>query len=85
MTSLGIGCALMVEGSAASRTAQTRVSRPSTASSPRTINRWSTSKLDRRNSLICDISSTASPNRAGAMKSRAGVDQRNADDPESAG
>ena len=82
MTSLGIGRALSRVVSASSRPAHTRVSRPSTASSPRTKSWCATSKLERRNSLTCDASSTASPNRAGERKLARGVDQRNADDAE---
>ena len=55
-------------GSVGSRTAQTRVSLPSTATAPPTVIRCATSKLERRNSLTCDVISTTSPNFAGARK-----------------
>ena len=85
MTSSGIGRDLIWAESAGSRAAHTRLSTPSTASVPPTINRCSTSKLERRNSLTCDVNlhDVAEPRRG--KEARAGVNQRNADDPEGAG
>jgi hypothetical protein len=68
MTAAGTGSGLMREESAGSPVAQTRVSRPSTATASCTISRCSTSKRDDRNSLTCEVSSTRSPNRTAARK-----------------
>ncbi len=54
--------------SSLSRAAQTRVSRPSTASSPPTERRWVTSKLERRNSLDLRRDLDLSPNLTGTRK-----------------
>jgi len=68
MTPDGIGCDFILDGSAGSGAAHTRVSRPSTAMAPATNSRCSTSKLERRNSLTCEVISTTSPKQAGAKK-----------------
>jgi len=57
-----------------------RVSRPSTASSPASVMRWVTSKLERRNSPISEATSTKSPNLTGTPEARLRIDQRHADD-----
>ena len=62
-TSSGSGRAADLSGLSLLRTAQTRVSPPSTASSPPLKTRCSTSKLERRNSATREAISISSPKR----------------------
>ena len=85
MTSLGIGCALMVEGSAASRDRPN--ARFPTFDGQLAAHQQPMVDVETRPAKLADLRyqlhDVAEPRRGD--ESRAGVDQRNADDPESAG
>src|SRR5262249_866349 len=70
ITAAGTGMPFSAAGLCGSRAAHTRVSLPSTASSPSIEIRWATSKLERRNSLTCEAISATSLNLAG-LRNRA--------------
>ncbi len=68
ITSCGMGFDLIFSGSSGSRAAQTRVSKHSTQSSPSSVMRCCTSKLERRNSATLVSITTSSPNLVGLRK-----------------
>src|SRR5580700_8221964 len=68
ITSCGTGLLSIFSLSSGDWTAQTRVSRHSTANTFLLNNLWRTQKLLRRHSVISDSTTTASENRDGAMK-----------------
>ena len=68
ITSFGMAVAAIFSAPSALRVAHTRVSPPSTASSPPSEMRCSTSKLERRNSLMREAISIVSPNLIGLRK-----------------